>query len=58
MHFVLTIERSSFEAGVSQQRLRVKLDPHRPGVIMDMHQYQLSMTKKFYGNGSERKVGR
>lgn len=53
-HFVITFERSSFEAGVAQQRLRVKLDSFRPGVVMDMDQHLNG--KKAVGNGADRKA--
>ena len=59
-HYVIAFERSSFEAGVAQQRLRVKLDPLRPGVVMDtwsrQHLDGAAAGKKAVGSGSERKA--
>ncbi len=35
MHYVITIVKSSFESGVAQRRLRLKMDTSRPGVITE-----------------------
>ncbi|GAX73193.1 hypothetical protein CEUSTIGMA_g646.t1 [Chlamydomonas eustigma] len=57
MHHVVILEKSSFEAGVAQQRLRVKLDLQRPGMVLDLHQQAATVgERKYFGNGAERKV--
>jgi hypothetical protein len=45
MHHVVILEKSSFEAGVAQQRLRVKLDLQRPGMVLDLHHQAATMVR-------------
>ncbi len=40
LHHVVVFQQSNFGGGVAQQRLRFKLDPARPGMVMDIHQLQ------------------
>ncbi len=49
LYHVVVFQQSNFFAGVAQQRLRVKLDPARPGMVMDIHQLQSTVRNQGTG---------